>query len=46
MSPARAGCAQRRRETRARDEEFRSYTWTDVTDEPGSMLDEIRRLVA
>jgi hypothetical protein len=36
----------RRREARARGEEFRAYTWTDVTEEAGPMVAEIRRLVS
>lgn len=37
---------QRRREARARGEEFRRYTWTDVTEEAQAMLGELRNLVA
>ena len=36
----------REREARARREEFRRYTHFDVFEEPGPMLDEIRRLTA
>jgi hypothetical protein len=35
----------RRREARARGEEFRPYTWTDLTAEPEAMIAEVRRLV-
>jgi hypothetical protein len=37
---------QRRREARARGEEFRRYTWTDLTDLPGATIAEIERLLA
>ena len=36
----------REREAHARREEFRRYTHVDVFEEPGPMLDEIRRLTA
>jgi hypothetical protein len=36
---------ERRREARARGEEFRTYTWTDLTEEPAPMIAEIQRLV-
>jgi hypothetical protein len=35
----------RRREARARREEFRPYTWTDLTEEPEAMIAEVRRLI-
>jgi hypothetical protein len=35
----------RRREARARGEEFRTYTWTDLTEEPEAMIAEVRPLV-
>lgn len=35
----------RRREARARGEEFRPYTWTDVTEHAEAMIAEVRRLV-
>jgi hypothetical protein len=37
---------QRQREARARGEEFRRYSWTDVTDEADAMVAEVRRLLA
>ena len=37
---------QRRREARKRGEEFRLYTWTDVTDEREAMLAELTELLA
>jgi hypothetical protein len=42
---ARERDQQRRREARARGEEFRLYTWTDVTDEREAMLAELRQLL-
>jgi hypothetical protein len=36
---------QRQREARARGEEFRRFSWTDVTDEADAMVAEIRRLL-
>jgi hypothetical protein len=36
---------RREREARARDEEFRRYTWTDVTEERSAMLADVRRLL-
>lgn len=36
---------ERRREARARDEEFRRYTWTDLTDGPEATVAEIARLL-
>jgi very-short-patch-repair endonuclease len=35
----------RRREARARGEEFRRYTWTDLTEEAEAMVAEVRQLV-
>lgn len=37
---------ERKREARARNEEFRSYTWYDVTDGRNEMTTEIRSLLA
>jgi very-short-patch-repair endonuclease len=37
---------QRRREARARGDEFRRYTWGDVFEEPRFMLEELRALLA
>jgi Transcriptional regulator, AbiEi antitoxin len=37
---------RREREARARGDEFRRYTWTDVTEEPHFMLAELRSLLA
>jgi hypothetical protein len=37
---------QRRREARARNEEFRLYTWSDVTEHRAAMLAELRELLA
>jgi hypothetical protein len=37
---------QRRRDARARGEEFRCYSWTDVTDEAEAMVAEICALIA
>jgi hypothetical protein len=36
---------EREREARARGEEFRRYTWTDVTENRRSMLTDLRRLL-
>jgi hypothetical protein len=36
---------QREREARARGDEFRRYTWADVTEAPAPMLDDLRRLL-
>lgn len=36
---------RRQREARARGEEFRRYSWTDVTDQAEAMVAEIRRLL-
>jgi len=36
---------QREREARARGDEFRRYTWTDVDENPGPMLRELRALL-
>jgi very-short-patch-repair endonuclease len=36
----------REREARARGDEFRRYTWTDVAEEPGPMLADLRALLA
>ncbi len=35
----------REREARARGDEFRRYTWADVTEDSGAMLDELRELL-
>jgi hypothetical protein len=37
---------QREREARARDDEFRRYTWFDVTEEPEPMLADLRALLS
>jgi hypothetical protein len=37
---------RREREARARDEDFRRYTWADVTEDADAMLAELRRLLA
>jgi hypothetical protein len=37
---------RRQREARARGEEFRRYSWTDVTEEAGAMVAEIRVLLS
>jgi very-short-patch-repair endonuclease len=37
---------RRDREARARGDQMRRYTWTDVFDEPEPMLDELRELLA
>jgi very-short-patch-repair endonuclease len=37
---------QREREARARGDEFRRYTWRDVTEEPKPMLADLRALLA
>jgi very-short-patch-repair endonuclease len=37
---------QREREARARGDEFRRYTWTDVDEESGPMLADLRSLLA
>ncbi len=37
---------QRRREARKRGEEFRLYTWTDITEHREAMLAELRELLA
>jgi hypothetical protein len=37
---------RRQREARARGEEFRRYSWTDVTEETDEMVTEIRRLLS
>jgi very-short-patch-repair endonuclease len=37
---------RREREARARGDEFRRYSWNDVTEDPNYMLDELRRLLA
>jgi hypothetical protein len=36
---------QRERHARARDDEFRRYTWLDVSEEPEPMLADLRRLL-
>jgi hypothetical protein len=36
---------QRERQARARGDEFRRYTWLDVSEEPGPMLADLRRLL-
>jgi hypothetical protein len=36
---------RREREARARGDEFRSYTWRDLSDEPEFMLRELRALL-
>ncbi|MGA8217441.1 MAG: hypothetical protein WB771_02655 [Solirubrobacterales bacterium] len=36
---------QREREARGRGDEFRRYTWTDVNEDPGTMLTELRALL-
>jgi very-short-patch-repair endonuclease len=36
---------QREREARARGDEFRRYTWLDVDEEPGPMLEDLRQLL-
>ena len=36
---------QREREARARGDEFRRYTWTDVVEDPAHMLGELRALL-
>ena len=36
---------RREREARARDEEFRCYTWTDITEERSAMLADVRQLL-
>lgn len=37
---------QREREARARGDEFRRYSWSDVTEEPEAMLADLRSLLA
>jgi len=37
---------RREREARGRREEFRRYTWTDVTEDRGAMIAEVRDLLA
>src|SRR5436309_6372132 len=37
---------ERRREARARGDEFRTYTWADVFEDPGPMLSELRELLS
>ena len=37
---------QRRRAAKARGEEFRRYTWTDVFDDPAPMIEEVRALAS
>jgi very-short-patch-repair endonuclease len=37
---------RREREARARGDEFRRYTWTDVFEEPGPMLADLRTLLS
>jgi hypothetical protein len=37
---------QREREARARGDEFRRYSWADVTEEPEAMLADLRSLLA
>jgi hypothetical protein len=39
------GDRRREREARARDDEFRRYTWKDVIEEPAAMLAELGRLL-
>jgi hypothetical protein len=36
---------QRERDARARGDEFRRYTWFDVHEQPGPMLDDLSRLL-
>ncbi|MFL5843813.1 MAG: type IV toxin-antitoxin system AbiEi family antitoxin domain-containing protein [Solirubrobacteraceae bacterium] len=36
---------ERRRAARARGDQFRAYTWRDVTEQPGPMLAELRELL-
>ena len=36
---------EREREARARGDEFRRYTWTDVSEKPGPMLTDLRSLL-
>ena len=36
----------REREARARGDAFRRYTWTDVSEDPGFMLEELRELLS
>ena len=36
---------QREREARARGDEFRRYTWADVFENPGPILNELRQLL-
>ncbi len=40
------GDYQREREARARGDEFRRFTWTDVFENPGYMLGELRKLLS
>jgi hypothetical protein len=37
---------RREREARAREEEFRRYTWADVAEQPDAMLADLRALLA
>ena len=37
---------QRERDARARGDEFRRYTWADVTEDPEGMLTDLRSLLA